>query len=366
MSGFESCQTAIELFKVIFNHGGSMELGSAFAKLSARRREEALSMSGKSSKFVAKFPKHFVIKREASGKVQVEVSLPLEFCPNVGKKPGCTIRDCQKLHLCTHFIMGTCTFGEKCRKSHCIDDQHTQRILHATRLEFTMLDPGVLLELLRKRFKESEIQITATRRDMPEICKHYTHQNGCSKGATCAFLHVCNYYIEGECKFKSECKREHSFKDAHNQKVLKVYSMHKLHESQILACLRGRQGTGRRTLSSSSDSSHPDTSACHPSSAPPRITGSPNGKAKDICGFHLRGKCNYGDKCMNHHTELPYLWEYSKEVAGNASWEGFLDDLNMMVEEAFCDVAKDSFPISVKGSRFAIQFDEMIAKPVAG
>ena len=86
-------------------------------------------------------------------------------------------------------------------------------------------------------------------------------------------------------------------------------------------------------------------------------------KDTEICGFNLRGKCNYGNSCIHHHTELPYLWEFA--VQGDDRWESFSSDLNMTLERAYCDVRNDiSETVTIKGSLYYVCFQDMTTVPL--
>ena len=55
-----------------------------------------------------------------------------------------------------------------------------------------------------------------------QICSHYNRGNGqhgiCKFPNSCIRLHVCQHFLQGDCKFGEKCKREHSF----NDQVLKI------------------------------------------------------------------------------------------------------------------------------------------------
>ena len=369
MSHFGGSMAAQELFKVVFVSGGSMELGSASNKLSSPSKHEISRKYGKISAMVSQFPEYFTLTKEGRTRHLVEVRLPssMEFCRDAGKKTGCQDRNCPDLHLCTHFLVGTCTYGEKCRKSHSVGDVHTRRILCRAGLEFLLENTARLESLLRQKATESAIETTAVNRDDPETCKHYNRQSGCSRGDDCLFLHVCSHYVDGDCKFKESCKRSHNFSDPHSKKVLKAIGYDRLSGDQILRILKGLKPDRVRTVSVGTS-----PSSVQPAYGPNlsrsmsncSLSTTSSKDEPDICGFHLRGKCNYGDHCKNCHAELPYLWEYRRQ--GVSSWEAASDDLNVMIEEAFCEVTTDSFSVTLGKNQCSIVFDDMIAKPRQG
>lgn len=48
---------------------------------------------------------------------------------------------------------------------------------------------------------------------LPKVCLHYNKGDGphgsCSFKTSCTKLHVCQYFLRGQCRFGSSCKRSH-------------------------------------------------------------------------------------------------------------------------------------------------------------
>ena len=466
----ERWQEALEeLIKVFLKHGEELELGRAVLELSPHSGR--LVSNYGASEFVKQFPQLFVqTKRgKSKSKVMVRLDVPLEFCPEAGEKGGCDTRGCTRLHLCPFFIKGSCKFGAKCNRSHTYHDQHTVRVLDNFRLGFLNRDSStyILQRILEVIVDQSEIQRAANRSSLPDICKFYNKAT-CKKGDNCPCLHVCEHFIDGDCKFGEGCKREHDFSDPHNRKVLKEFDLGGISELKVLCLLKGRdrkrtasessaverpghgktipssvvqrpssssclpdickfynkatckngdncpclhvcehfidgdckfgkgckrehdfssphsrrvlkdKGMGdsselevlqhlmkgrerKRTSSESSDVERPDKMMIQPVNSNPSTARAKDEKEKDteICGFNLRGKCNYGKGCIHHHTELPYLWEFA--VDGDDRWESFSSDINAMLEQAYCDVKHNSCKVAIRGIPYKVQFKDMTA-----
>lgn len=207
------------------------------------------------------------------------------------------------------------------------------------------------------------IQRTISTYSLPEICKFYSKAT-CKKGDLCQCLHVCEHFISGDCKFGEKCKREHDFSTSHNRRILKENDMGDISDLKVLERLQTRER--RRTVSTSSDGDRPEQFPSVPANAisAPSVQANNNpDKDTEICGFNLRGKCNYGSSCIHRHTELPYLWEFA--LQGDDRWESFSSDLNMMLEHAYCDVGNDiSETVKIKGSLYRVRFQDMIAIPL--
>lgn len=207
------------------------------------------------------------------------------------------------------------------------------------------------------------IQRTVSIHSLPEICKFYSKAT-CKKGEQCHCLHVCEHFINGDCKFGEKCKREHNFSTLHNRRILKEHDMGGISELKVLERLQARER--KRTSSTSSDAERPEQFLPISANAigVPSIQANNNtDKDTEICGFNLRGKCNYGNSCIHRHTEVPYLWEFAAQ--GDDRWESFSSDLNMMLELAYCDVKNDiSNTLMIKGFLYHVRFQDMTAAPV--
>ena len=353
-----------EMIELLLGSGGELELGGLVLQLSSLNRR-FVSDSG-ALEFVKRFPQLFSQAKigRSKSKVMVKLDIPLEFCAQAGEKGGCVTKGCIALHLCPFFIKGTCKFGLKCKRSHNYGDEHTVGVLNHFRLGFLTRDPSH--SLLQRIFKmivdESELQRAAAKKSVPDICKFYNKAT-CKKGDNCPCLHVCEHFIDGDCKFGEGCKREHDFSDPHNRKVLEEYDLDGISELRVLQRLKGRER--KRAVSESSDVENPVK--VFPKATNLNVlvstTQVKDEKEKDteICGFNLRGKCNYGNSCIHHHTELPYLWEFS--VHGE-KWESFSSDLNTMLEHTYCDVKKGNCRVTIRGIPHHVKFDGMTAEPV--
>ena len=347
-----------ELIEVFLEDGGELELDPAILQLSPRNRRYVSNVGA--SKFVKAFPQLFTQSSQgtAKSKVTVKLDVPLEFCPQAGEKGGCVTRGCESLHLCPFFIKESCKFGVKCKRSHDYRDEHTKRVLDRFRLGFLLnRDSSTLIKILKHIEGESEIQRAAATRSVPDICKFYNKGTSCTKGDNCPYLHVCEYFIDGDCKFGERCKRKHNFSDAHNKRVLEEYDVVK-----VLQHLKGRER--KRNVSGSSNVEKPDKVVPKTANSSAVTTRAKDDKEKDteICGFNLRGKCNYGNSCIHRHSELPYLWEFS--FNGHDKWESFPSELNTMLEHAYCDVRNDSCNLAISGIPYKVQFKDMTAVPI--
>ena len=242
----DAATVALEEFvQLLLEYGGELELGRVVLLLSQRSRR--LVSDYGASKFVERFPQIFSTRRRIS-KVMVRLDVPLDFCPQAGENGGCGDRGCDLLHLCPFFVKESCKFGDRCRRSHNYRDEHTIRVLRHFRLGF--LNSSLLQTILKIIVHEGEIQRAATNRSVPDICKFY-NKTICKVAEICPCLHVCEHFVDGDCKFGGGCNRHHDFSDDHNIRVLEAYDMDGFGDHYVLQRLKGRERW--QTVSASSD-----------------------------------------------------------------------------------------------------------------
>ena len=70
----------------------------------------------------------------------------------------------------------------------------------------------------------------------------------------------------------------------------------------------------------------------------------------DICIYHLRGKCRYGNKCHGQHKDCMYQWQFadggewtdfkpsSNIERDGGEWTDFIPSSNIEIEMIYCDV----------------------------
>lgn len=235
-----------ELVQLLLEYRGELELGRAVLLLSPRNRKFVSDYGA--LEFVKRFPQLFSQTRQRKSKVMVKLDVPLKFCPQAGENGGCANRGCDLLHLCPFFVKESCKFGDKCKRSHNYRDEHTIGVLRHFRLGF--LNSSLLQKILKIIVDEGEIQRAATNRSVPDICKFY-NKAVCKKGDLCPCLHVCEHFVDGDCKFGGRCKRDHDFSDEHNIRVLEEYDMDGIGDRHVLQRLKGRER--KRTSSASSE-----------------------------------------------------------------------------------------------------------------
>ncbi|KAI1883395.1 hypothetical protein AGOR_G00231000 [Albula goreensis] len=236
-------------------------------------------------------------KREAS----VIAKTSLRLCQN---RPG-NCDGCGDLHLCRYFVCGNCKYRNKCKNSHDLDTDYNTEVLR--KVELQNLEQDELFHLLLQNDPYL----------LPEICKHYNRGSGdygcCRFKEGCTNLHICLDFVLGSCEFGPACKRTHAF----NLTATKI--------------LRGR-GFGRgskETLLKIYRNQHLITSSA--GRTEPSDMSEVNGE--EICLFHLRNQCTFGENCFRVHFHLPYKWQVLDRDGSTWKYLPNTED----IEKAYCN-----------------------------
>ncbi|XP_035678886.1 protein mono-ADP-ribosyltransferase PARP11-like [Branchiostoma floridae] len=201
----------------------------------------------------------------------------------------------------------------------------------------------------------------------PKACTWYNNRDrGCSKGHTCTFLHVCQFYLQGGCRFGAQrCDFSHNLHDPQPMAVLSEFGIDGSKPESFLlemlssppgvtpprsAQLSGAAGARRRTPSGGGGPSR-------------QGGGDDAGKGTEICTFNLRNRCSFGDTCHNWHCALPYQWQC--RVAGDETWQDYNSDSNIVIEKQFCDVTNGDVCLlgSTNKPFSVVNFKDMKSRP---
>lgn len=160
--------------------------------------------------FIRKFSSHFELY-ENDGQVFVDIITKLNICKAYCSKNGSCAEDsaCTGLHICKFYALeGQCNFGINCKYGHDLTTLHNARLLQERLLSGSKID-DIRYLLLGKR-----TQVT-----IPQMCKFYNNSEGCKRNADkCHYLHICKYYIQEQCQYGVNCRRNHNI--GHNEKTI--------------------------------------------------------------------------------------------------------------------------------------------------
>ncbi|XP_029910473.1 protein mono-ADP-ribosyltransferase PARP12 isoform X2 [Myripristis murdjan] len=257
---------------------------------------------------------------------------PLRLCQRLPKEcPGC-----DKLHLCRYLVCGSCRYGDKCKNSHCLTSPCNIALLMRFGLQ----------ELTEKQLFQLLLQNDPYL--LPEICSHYNKGNGehgsCTYKTSCTNLHLCQHFVQGDCKFGPACKRAHNI-SGQNLKILSGRGISRDNLGIINKIYRNRfiiLGQQERQALAAPAPPVPTERTRHPSKGSTRPADATNpiseADRNEICLYFIRRSCSFREKCVRVHYHLPYRWQVLE--SDGVTWK----DLPNMedIEEAYCDPRKNT------------------------
>ncbi|XP_043944110.1 protein mono-ADP-ribosyltransferase PARP12-like [Protopterus annectens] len=268
---------------------------------------------------------HFVIANYPADKKRVFATTALKLCELYPK--GECDGVCEQLHLCKYFIYRSCRSKGKCKFSHDIHDPHNSKVMEVNKLS---------------GLNETEMSVLLLHSDpglLPDVCQHYNKGDGqfgaCTYKNECFKLHMCYYFMQGNCRFGNGCKRCHRFTD--NASLNRLLQKSNLNGNLLENLQAIYEHKNHGNLNSREEEAELD------------IYSSPNqDESKEICLYNIRKTCGYKGRCKYVHFHLPYRWQFFDGMA----WTDF--DKMEEIEKAYCDAKNDSFP-SVR-----IDFENMV------
>ncbi|NXA47702.1 PAR12 polymerase, partial [Nothocercus julius] len=254
----------------------------------------------------------------------------MRLCPEHGA--GCAGR-CGRLHLCKYHLKGVCRnqrARKECKFVHNFHSEHNLCVLRQYGLQNFSSDE------LRQLLLQNDPSL------LPEVCLYYNKGDGpygsCTYGKICTKLHICQYFLQGQCRFGSSCKRSHDFLNSECYEKLERQGMSSDTIKKLPTTYMNMydiKNHAKKTYNAKDDKSSPCKERKHSSSQESSITN--DDELEQICLYHLYKNCVFKDKCIRVHFHLPYRWQ----IADGDTWK----DLKNMeeIEEAYCDPSKTRF-----------------------
>ncbi|XP_031445624.1 protein mono-ADP-ribosyltransferase PARP12-like [Phasianus colchicus] len=342
----------IQVLRALCAGGGSLELEELQRRLPGRPTAEQLAA-------VVRDPRRFTLVRTpdeagaaaatATVTVLVVATSSLRLCPEHGA--GCQ-GGCGRLHLCKYHLKGVCRNQQARKECKFVHDfysphNHTVLIQHG-------LDSTFSSDELRQLLLQNDPTL------LPEVCLYYNKGDGpygsCTFKKLCTKLHVCQYFLRGQCRFGSSCKRSHDLSKPECSEKLERQGMSSDVIQKLPSTYRNMYAI-QNSKGSKHDTEDNKSSPCkerkHSSS---QESTSTSNEVEQICLYHLYTSCVFEDKCIRTHFHLPYRWQISD---GN-TWK----DLENMeeLEKEYCDPnnVRSARPISKCGFIFSyISFVDM-------
>ncbi|NXS96134.1 PAR12 polymerase, partial [Jacana jacana] len=219
---------------------------------------------------------------------------------------------------------------KECKFVHNFHSDHNLCVLKQYGLEYLNSDE------LRQLLLQNDPSL------LPEVCVHYNKGDGpygsCTYKKICTKLHVCQYFLQGQCRFGRSCKRSHDLFKSECYDKLERQGMSSNIIEKLPSIYRNMYDitNGNRNMCDTEDAkTSPRKERKHSSSQKSSTTD--GDESEQICLYHLYRSCGFKEKCIRTHFHLPYRWQISD---GN-TWK----DLKNMeeIEKAYCDPSNTRF-----------------------
>ncbi|NWT98565.1 PAR12 polymerase, partial [Urocynchramus pylzowi] len=225
-------------------------------------------------------------------------------------KKGCHCmqqNNCNKLHVCRHFLKGKCKFP-RCIMSHNLLDDHALRVLETGGID------GKIASNFQAIYDYKHIEFN---REQKNVNSAFNHDFEFDRGRNFTRIKELKTPLEtGQCMLDVPP----------SEAMLLIQSSHAGPSSTVPARSQDQLPAGagdKGKKDSSSDQASKDNK---------------KDNCDEICLFYVWKYCKNKDKCKSVHYHLPYKWE----IHDGLSWH----ELPMMeeIEKAYCDPKNSSLP----------------------
>ncbi|KAJ6668489.1 hypothetical protein lerEdw1_011971 [Lerista edwardsae] len=186
--------------KILCSNGGCLDYTTIpqYLDLSDHQLQQILQDSGK---------ERFLVDRQGTS-CQVLAVSPVRLC----LRNEC--EGCERLHVCKNYMKSKCYRPIRgkwaCKYNHDIFSEENRKVLKNHELS---------------GLNEDELRVLLLQNDpflLPDVCRVYNRGEGnCPQQDDCPRLHVCHFFLRGECRFP-RCKRSHSLVHPTAQQLLRA------------------------------------------------------------------------------------------------------------------------------------------------
>ncbi|XP_061183096.1 zinc finger CCCH-type antiviral protein 1-like [Saccostrea echinata] len=157
----------------------------------------------------------------------VSLHLSIDVCDNVRNCPG--FPQCKDLHICKYFMLDNCIHTKRktrkpCPYPHTLSSKHNRKVLQHHHLLY--MDLPTIKKMIQEESgdKTQSTCTSPTHEHVPLKLCYYYNRRACER-ENCSYLHLCEFFVKGTCKFGRRCKKSH---DVHSRQVQEILSENNL------------------------------------------------------------------------------------------------------------------------------------------
>ncbi|OWF44413.1 uncharacterized protein LOC110458393 isoform X2 [Mizuhopecten yessoensis] len=206
------------IVEILVNNGGSIQITSLQKSHRTLYRDMLKLSSDNTCEGFIHDHRHVLRGSPDTGNVKIMSFISsLDICKEHGSTVGSCPNECRSLHICKFQMMNECSRGKKCLFGHNLRNEYNWYVLRSHYME----------RLSNKQIREFLGSLDNRRGlTIPGICSYYNSMKGCGKPDKCPFLHICEHYIRGDCRFGlKKCCRSHDLSDIQPQCILEKYGL---------------------------------------------------------------------------------------------------------------------------------------------
>ncbi|KAM8752126.1 protein mono-ADP-ribosyltransferase PARP12 [Acanthopagrus schlegelii] len=200
-----------------------------------------------------------------------------------------------------------------CDNQGCLD---FRRLDEKIRQSFTVADSvlhSVLFDDGKIAIKEGKLRAAGQVISPDSLVVAKTSLRLCQKKAgecaQCGGLHLCRYYVCGECTFGRKCKNPHDLASPHNAELLKTYGLHDLTEKQLFQLLLQNDPFLLPEICPHYNKGDGEHGSCRFKTDCNKL---------HVCQHHLQGDCKFGPSCKrSHNINVKTFRGFSQENINN-------------------------------------------------
>ncbi|XP_041636358.1 protein mono-ADP-ribosyltransferase PARP12b [Cheilinus undulatus] len=191
---------------------------------------------------------------------------------------------------------------------------------------------------------------TVVARTSLRLCSAYYHER-CAEGVGCQQLHLCRYFIYGNCRFdkgRKSCKYSHDLGSDHNQQLLRECTLQELHEDHLRLLLLQNDPELLPEVCSHYNKGSAPLGDCSFQVSCTKI---------HLCQHFVKGDCMFGLRCKRQHT----IDQHGRHMLEDRGLSGdLMEELPFIYRNMYnlknADTEKNVEPVNEGGEEICLHF----------